>query len=87
MMPSIGLLVLRPPISSLLQSATAFFYYKVRQVLLQNATGITKCNNFIAKCDRYYKVQRLLQSATEQPRALGGPAQRDDRYKLSAKKR
>ena len=52
------------PISSLLQSATAFFYYKVRQlfhykvrqVLLQRATGITKCDNFITKCDDYYKV-------------------------------
>ena len=54
----------------LLQSATAFFitkcdkcYYKVRQllqsvtILLQSATGITKC-------DDYYKVRRLLQSAT-----------------------
>ena len=40
------------------------FYYKVRQVLLQSATGITKCDNFITKCDRYYKVRRLLQSAT-----------------------
>ena len=40
------------------------FYYKVRQVLLQSATGVTKCDNFITKCDRYYKVRRLLQSAT-----------------------
>ena len=52
------------------------FYYKVRQVLqsvtillqsatgitkcerrlLQSATGITKCGNFITKCDKYYKV-------------------------------
>ena len=40
------------------------YYYKVRQVLLQSATGITKCDNFITKCDRYYKVRRLLQSAT-----------------------
>ena len=39
-------------------------YYKVRQVLLQTATGITKCDNFITKWDRYYKVRRLLQSAT-----------------------
>ena len=64
MMPSIGLLVLRPPISSLLQSATAFFItkcdkccYKMRQVLqsvtilLQSATGITKRND-------YYKVRQ-----------------------------
>ena len=42
------------------------FYYKVRQVLLQSATVITKCDNFITKCDRYYKVRRLLQSATVQ---------------------
>ena len=48
-----GLLVLRPSISSLLQSSTAYFiksavvcYYKVRQVLLQSATI------FITKCDR-----------------------------------
>ena len=27
------------------------FYYKVRQVLLQSATGITKCDNFITKYD------------------------------------
>ena len=42
------------------------FYYKVRQVLLQSATDITKCDNFITKCDRYYKVRRLLQNATVQ---------------------
>ena len=55
----------------LLQSAMVCYYkvrqlfhYKVRQVLLQSATGITKCDNFITKCDRYYKVRRLLQSAT-----------------------
>ena len=41
------------------------FYYKVRQVLLQSATGITKWDNFITKCGRYYKVRRLSQSATE----------------------
>ena len=45
-----GLLVLRPSISSLLQSAIVC-YYKVRQVLLQSATGITKC-------DDYYKVRQ-----------------------------
>ena len=27
--------------------ATAFFYYKVRHDLLQIATGITKCEEFI----------------------------------------
>ena len=45
---------------NLLQSATSvitkcdsFFYYKVRQVLLQSATGITKC-------DDYYKVRQYM---------------------------
>ena len=61
----LGLLVLRPPISSLLQSATTFitkcdslqlFYYKVRQVLLQSTEGIKKCDNFITKCDRNYNI-------------------------------
>ena len=33
-------------------------------MLLQSATGITKCDSFITKCDKYYKVRRLLQSAT-----------------------
>ena len=28
------------------------FYNKVRQVLLQGATCITKCDNVITKCDR-----------------------------------
>ena len=32
-------------------------------MLLQSATDITKCDNFITKCDRYFKVRRLLQSA------------------------
>ena len=58
-----GLLVHRPSISSLLQSATAYFtksavvcYYKVRQVLLQSAIGIKKCHNFITKCHRTESV-------------------------------
>ena len=38
------------------------FYYKVRQVLLQSATGITKCDNFITKCDDYYKVRQYTHS-------------------------
>ena len=61
----LGLLVLRPSISSLLQSATAFFITKcdglllqtATAFLLQSATGIPKCDNFITKCG-------LLQSAT-----------------------
>ena len=39
------------------------FYYKVRQVLLQSATGITKCDNFITKCDWYYKVRQYTSSS------------------------
>ena len=41
---------------SLLQNASGF--------LLQNATVITKCDDFITKCDSCYKVQHLLQIAT-----------------------
>ena len=50
----LGLLVLRPSISSLLQSATVYF--------------ITKSDSFfITKSDKcYYKVRQVLQSATEQ---------------------
>ena len=40
----------------LLQTASGF--------LLQNATVIKNCDNFITKCDSYYKMRRLLQSAT-----------------------
>ena len=63
----LGLLVLRPSISSLLQSATSvitkcdtFFYHKVRWSV------ITKCDSFfITKCDKcYYKVRQVLQSVT-----------------------
>ena len=36
------------------------FYYKVRHGLLQIATGITKCDEFITNCDRYDKVRWLL---------------------------
>ena len=42
------------------------FYYKVRHGLLQIATGITKCDEFITNCDRYYKVRWLVQIATVQ---------------------
>ena len=49
----------------LLQSATAFLLQSATStVLLQSATVITKSDNFITKCDRYYKVRRLFQSAT-----------------------
>ena len=81
----LGLLVLRPSISSLLQSVTSvitkcdsffyykvrqLFYYKVRQVLLQSATGITKCDNFITKCDDYYKVRQYRHMWHQQRRPL-----------------
>ena len=42
------------------------FFYKERHGLLQVATGITKCDEFITNCDRYYKVLWLLQIATVQ---------------------
>ena len=50
-------------------------YYKMRQMLLQKATDVitksnsyfmTKLDNFITKCDSYYKMGRLLQIATVQ---------------------
>ena len=51
------LLVLRPSIWSLLQSATAYFT-KCDSVFLQSATsGITKCDKW------YYKVRQTLRSA------------------------
>ena len=43
---------------SLLENASGF--------LLQNATVITNCDNFIIKCDSYYKMGHLLQIATVQ---------------------
>ena len=49
---------------SLLQSAMdgyyklrQLFYYKVRHVLLQTTTGITKYYGFVTNCDRYHKLQ------------------------------
>ena len=64
--------------NSLLQNATLLlqmrqlFYYKMRQkfitkcvrFLLQNTTVIRICDDFITKCDCYYKMGRLLQIAT-----------------------
>ena len=35
---------------------TELFYYKVRNGLLQIATGITKCDGFITKWDGSYKL-------------------------------
>ena len=42
-------------------------YYKMRQILFQNATSkckmrrnfVTKCDSFIIKCDSYYKLQQF----------------------------
>ena len=38
-------------------------------VLLQNATVATNCDDFITKCDSYYKMWRSLQIATVHPRS------------------
>ena len=66
---------------TLLQNVTAIFlqnstkvYYKMYQVsLLQNATVlwqyttiVTKCIDFITKCDSFYKLRRLLQNGSVQ---------------------
>ena len=55
----------------LLQNATAILLQNATGFLLQNTTVITKCDDFITKCDSYYKIRRLyckmgqlLQNAT-----------------------
>ena len=64
----------------LLQNATAILLQNVTAILLQNATGvyykmqfflqntivITHSDDFITKCDSYYKIRRLSQIATVQ---------------------
>ena len=45
---------------SLLQNASDFSSQHAT-VLLQNATVITTCEDFITKCDSYCKMRRLLQ--------------------------
>ena len=50
---------------SLLQNVSGFLL-KNATVLLQNATVIRKCDDFITKCDSYYKMRRLLLTATVQ---------------------
>ena len=42
---------------TVITNCDSFFYYKVRRGLLQVATGITKYDEFITNCDRYYKVR------------------------------
>ena len=55
---------------SLLQNATGVItkFITKRDSLLQNASRffITKYDNFITKCDSYYKMRRLLQIVTVQ---------------------
>ena len=51
------------------------FYYKVRKVLLLSATGITKCDNFITNCHRYYKVRRLLRTKCDNTNPAGAMLQ------------
>ena len=50
---------------SLLQNASGFLIQNAT-VLLQNATVITKCDDFITKYRSYYKMRRLLQISTVQ---------------------
>ena len=52
----------------LLQSAKAFFITKCDGLLLESATAflLQSATSVITKCDRYYKVRQLLQSATVQ---------------------
>ena len=54
---------------SLLQNATnviakcdSYFITKHDRSLLQNATVITECDDFITKCDIYYKLLRTLEA-------------------------
>ena len=47
----------------LLQNASGFLLQN-ETVLLQNATVISSCDNFITKCGSYYKMRRILQIVT-----------------------
>ena len=47
----------------LITKCDSCFITKCDGSLLQNATVITNCDNFITKCDSYYKIRRLLQIA------------------------
>ena len=48
---------------SLLQNASGCLLQSAI-VLLQIAAVVTNCNNFITKCDSYFKMRRLLQIVT-----------------------
>ena len=50
----------------ILSQSAIVCYHKVPQVLLQSATGITKCEKFITKCDRYYNVRQNTAVRNEQ---------------------
>ena len=71
----------------LLQSATSFFITKCDDLLLQSATafllqsatGITKFDNFITKCDRYYKVRRLLRTNCDNKNPAGAILQENNK--------
>ena len=52
-------------------------------VLLQNATVIANCDDFITRCDSYYKLRRLIQIATVQSPYLD--VLQLENYKASAK--
>ena len=55
-------MLLQNAIAILLQNATSFLLQNAT-VLLQIATVITKCDNFITKWDICYKMRRLLHIA------------------------
>ena len=48
----------------LLQNATAILLENASGFLLQNATIITNCDDFITTCDSCYKMRSLLQIAS-----------------------
>ena len=43
---------------------TVIFLQNISGVLLQNTTVITKCIDFISRCESYYKMRRILQNAS-----------------------
>ena len=48
----------------LLQNATAILLENASGFLLQNATIITNCDDFITTCDSCYKMRSFLQIAS-----------------------
>ena len=76
----LGLLVLRPSISSLLQSAIGITKYD---------NFITKCDSFfITKCDKcYYKARQVLQSVRILLQSAAGITKCNDYYKVRQRNR